>query len=418
MHIAERKSNDVEDQSSSAVASANTLKYSSNMYVQIGEEDEPVYVKSSKIPQLKGIKQKTSSLKEMVRRGEAFTNVTKLMNEETMLNRIDSIANTLQSNFSMTSPEWKRWIDKTSVYNATNLQQVFAEYYRDHSVGDVGSAEGDYIPKRGFPGTLAPGEKFSDNYPIEKLPKRILHPWPALQQFQWHVRWPTSHPLIMPPLLWIGMNEMYTNNFTKWQYDSIDPSIDEIVGGTMMNPKDAIHIARHHDMGNSYEPADQIRHGGNLFSGGHNIPYYTPDHGPTVSIEEAEPEIPDELIPITTRWLDPFFGMDIPVAKEGADEGLLGEVEEEEELRRKAALKHLNVIKEEEEMIEEKTKLQTSLEKIIAKRTDAILPPPTEIIVESMFGSIESLRETQSRLGREEELAKELTRPRRKEWRN
>ena len=60
-------------------------------------------------------------------------------------------------------------------------------------------------------------------------------------------------------------------------------------------------------------------------------------------------------------------------------------------------------------MIEEKTKLQTSLEKIIAKRTDAILPPPTEIIVESMFGSIESLRETQSRLGREEELAKELT---------
>jgi hypothetical protein len=179
MHIAERKSNDVADQSSSAVASVDTLKYSSNMYVQIGDDIEPVYVKSSKIPKLKGIKQKTSTLKEMVRRGEAFTNVTKLMNEETMLNRIDSIANTLQSNFSMTSPEWKRWIDKTSVYNATNLQQVFAEYYREHSIGDVGSAEGDYVPKRGFPGTLAPGEKFSDNYPIEKLPKRILHPWPV-----------------------------------------------------------------------------------------------------------------------------------------------------------------------------------------------------------------------------------------------
>ena len=52
------------------------------------------------------------------------------------------------------------------------------------------------------------GEKFKDNYAIDDLPKRVLHPWPAMQEFRWHVRMPTTHPMIPPPLLWLGLNDM------------------------------------------------------------------------------------------------------------------------------------------------------------------------------------------------------------------
>ena len=35
----------------------------------------------------------------------------------------------------------------------------------------------------------APGENFKENNPFEDLPNRVLHPWPAMQEFQFHVRW-------------------------------------------------------------------------------------------------------------------------------------------------------------------------------------------------------------------------------------
>lgn len=30
-----------------------------------------------------------------------------------------------------------------------------------------------------------------------------------MQQIQWHVRWPPSHPMIPPPLLWAALNNMF-----------------------------------------------------------------------------------------------------------------------------------------------------------------------------------------------------------------
>jgi hypothetical protein len=408
MHIAERKREAVKQ---------HVVKpsYSSNTYVQIGSEKEPVYVKSSRIADLESLDHKARTLQDMVRRGEAFTSVSKLMNEETMLNKVDGIATTLHQNFSMLSPEWKRWIDKTAVYNATSLQQVFAEYYRDHSIGDVGSKTGDYVPKRGFPGTLAPGEKFIDNYPIDHLSKEVLHPWPAMQEFQWHVRWPTSHPHIVPPLLWLGLNDMYTSNFTKWQLDGFEPDENTgVVGGTMMNPRDAMYIARYHNAGNSYEPSDQLKHGGNLFDGGFDIPHYTPDHGPTVSQEEAEPDVPEELVPITTRWIDPHFGLDIAVAKAEGEAGLIEEQDEEEERRQKLAKEMYGDSEEAEEvpdmlLEEDKTtaKLKKDLTKLFQDRHRAILPPPGEIDV-GPTGSAEAVAETKTRVGREEHYVDEI----------
>lgn len=104
---------------------------------------------------------------------------------------------------------WKRWNNQTAKYNSISLKQVFAEYFQDFSIGDVGGKNARYIPKRGYPGTLAPGENFKDNLPIEDLPKRVLHPWPAMQDFQFHVRWPPSHPYIPQPVLWAGLNNLF-----------------------------------------------------------------------------------------------------------------------------------------------------------------------------------------------------------------
>jgi hypothetical protein len=97
----------------------------------------------------------------------------------------------------------------TDKYNSTTLTQVFANYFQEHSIGDVGGADNNYSPIPGYIGTLAPGEHFQDVNPIDTLPKQVLHPWPALQEVPFHVRWPVSHPLSFGPLMLLAMNDMF-----------------------------------------------------------------------------------------------------------------------------------------------------------------------------------------------------------------
>jgi len=154
-----------------------------------------------------------------------------------------------------------------------------------------------------------------------------------MQEFQWHVRWPVSHPMIPPPLLWFAMNDMYTENFTEWQLNSLSK---ELVGGYKMSPSDALKIAKGADFGMSFDPKEQIPHGGMIFPGAFSMPNYNPDHGPTVSEDEAKPPIPAHLLPITERWLDPYYGTTIDVANPSDDatkEEIKREMEEEEERR-------------------------------------------------------------------------------------
>lgn len=210
-----------------------------------------------------------------------------------------------------------------------------SEYFASHSTGDVGGADADYVAKKGYPGTLAPGEKFLENNPFDELPNRILHPWPAMQEFQFHVRMPPNHPMLPPMPLWFGLNNMYTDNVTNFHLSQ--PST-ETVGGMNILPKDAIRIARFHHIGNCFEPSEQVDHGGMIFKTGKQIPFYHPDHGPTVSDEEAKPPIPEELLPITEMWLDPFYGIvgtkvSVPDATAAEQE----EMDEEEALRIAAA---------------------------------------------------------------------------------
>lgn len=146
--------------------------------------------------------------------------------------------------------------------------------------------------------------------------------------------------MIPPPLLWFGLNNMYTENFTNWE---LSQPYNETIGGSFMTPKDAMRIARNHTFGNSFVPEHQLEHGGMIFYNGHKIPHYNPDHGPTVPAELAEPPIPKELIPLTERWLDPLHGInaDIDDHMASLDPSVQSEVEEEEEVRKVAAEKLL-----------------------------------------------------------------------------
>jgi hypothetical protein len=121
----------------------------------------------------------------------------------------------LENDFSLISPERQRWNSFAARYNATTLTNVLSEYMYGYSAGDVGKPILDYVPLAGYVGTLAPGEKFIEAHPVHKLPKKVLHPWPAMQQIQWHCRMPVTHPMIPPPVLWLALNNMYTDVSTS-----------------------------------------------------------------------------------------------------------------------------------------------------------------------------------------------------------
>ena len=206
----------------------------------------------------------------------------------------------------------------------------------------MGGSSANYIPRRGFPGTLAPGEMFAENEPYSDLEKRVLHPWPAMQEFQFHVRMPPNHPLLPPPLLWFGLNNMFTENFTHFLLNL--PS-NETVGGLSMGPRDAVRIAKHHTFGMCYDPKVQLPHGGMIFKTGRIIPHYNPDHGPTYDPEEAKPPVPPELVPVTERWLPPHFGLVSTTFDEPMVTSLQrAEMDEEEAMRQAAAERLMSLL--------------------------------------------------------------------------
>lgn len=187
-------------------------QYQNRLYINVnGNKDDLVLVKSTIGESLiHDIKQGRLNVDDFISKGEAFKNISMLFTDERILNRVDNIVFKMQSEFDMTSNEWARWTNQTAKYDATSLTQVVGEYFREQSIGDIGDGIG-YTPRAGYPGTLAPGENFMESDPIANLPKRILHPWPALQEIQFHIRLPPSHPLIPNPVHWFALNNMYTD---------------------------------------------------------------------------------------------------------------------------------------------------------------------------------------------------------------
>lgn len=346
-----------------AVKKPSSLKYSTDLFVNIADKssNELKLVSASKVNSVQDIR-------TLQRNGDAFSNISMLFADRAALARVNNIATRIKD-FSPDSRQWKLWMNHTNTYNATSLTQVFQYYFNQHSAGDVGGKEVNYIPKRGYPGTLGPGELFRDNLPITDLPNKILHPWPAMQEHQFHVRWPVSHPMIAPPLLWFALNNMYTQNYTDWMNDT---PREELLGGMSMEAIDAIRIARLCTLGMSYDPAVQQPHGGSIVNGAHKMSHYNPDHGPTVPLDEADPPMSESLRAFVERWLPPTYGMDLKVAElpEVYSEDLAEELDEEE-LRREANEKLIAALTGEPDAVapEVPGELPRELQEVVAGRT-------------------------------------------------
>ena len=335
-------------EANSVVKRKDRLRHNVDVYLNISpKKKSPQLIKASSARDYVNGRKDFQTLEQT---GAGFSNMSDLFVDYSVLSRADHIATRISTEFPIGSPEWQRYTNKTMLYNATSLTQVctfsiaifithdaqvISEYFTEHSIGDVGGAGANYIPRRGYPGTLAPGEMFAENEPYQDLEKRVLHPWPALQEFQFHVRMPPNHPLLPPPLLWFGLNNMFTENFTD---SLLSMPSNETVGGMSMSAKDAVRIAKYHNIGMCYDPAVQVKHGGMIFKTGRIIPHYNPDHGPTYDPEEAKPPVPPELVPVTERWLHPHFGL----VSTTFDEPLVtpaqkAEMDEEEAMRQVAA---------------------------------------------------------------------------------
>jgi len=136
--------------------------------------------------------------------------------------------------------------------------------------------------------------------------------------------------MIPPPLLWIGLNNMYTENFTATQ---MNQPYDQIVGGVLMEPKDAMRIAKYGKFGLSYVPEDQIKHGGMIFDAAYKIPHYNPDHPPTNP--DPVPPYSEDLHSLVQRWIDPYYGLDILPTKLILEATEIEDADREVEMRKK-----------------------------------------------------------------------------------
>ena len=181
MHIAETK------QTQKIVPSMrkpSSLRFSgADLYIQAGTDQQPLYIKASKAGTLPDLANGVLSTHQLEQNGDAFTNVTELFETERVTWRAADIAERIKD-FPIMSSQYRTWVNKTDTYNASSLQQVMAAYYQDNSIGDVGGPNAKYESKRGYPGTLGPGENFKEDFPIESLPCRVLHPWPSMQEMQ------------------------------------------------------------------------------------------------------------------------------------------------------------------------------------------------------------------------------------------
>lgn len=76
----------------------------------------------------------------------------------------------------------------------------------NYTLADMGGD--DYVPQRGYVGTLAPSESFQDQLPYSKLPKKVLHPWPDVQEItRNNVRNPPPHPYIPSFLVFLAQHQ-------------------------------------------------------------------------------------------------------------------------------------------------------------------------------------------------------------------
>lgn len=106
----------------------------------------------------------------------------------------------------------RKWIYQLEQHDElTSLKMALAlhsQRYSQSSSPDGEEERNFYYRRAGYIGTLAPGANYHEDSPIASLPKRVLHPWPAVQEIIWHGRNPPCHPAILPTPVICGINGM------------------------------------------------------------------------------------------------------------------------------------------------------------------------------------------------------------------
>lgn len=218
--------------------------------------------------------------------------MTRLFDVERRMNKAASIPMKLKEfNYSWQSSQWSTYLQHVINAKQVTLPHAIIEYYKTSKADAIGN--GKFRRKPGFLGTLPPPEDETLATGTYMLPKRILHPWPAVTEFPEYVRWAPSHPRIPSILLMMARNGQFEESLViRENEDAIKPSTpkDPIYAGHTMEARDVARIARYLQVGRSFDPDVQIEHPGLLSDDYRNLPFYFPAHGPTMDELDTLPE--------------------------------------------------------------------------------------------------------------------------------
>lgn len=193
--------------------------------------------------------------------------------------------------FSWQSSQWAKYLQHVSNSNRTSLSHAVIEYYKLTKSDTVGG--GNFRRKPGYIGTLPPPEDDTIATGSHMLPKRVLHPWPAVTEFPIYVRWAPSHPRIPSINLMMARNGQFEESpLIRENENAIRPGTpkDPIYAGRSMEARDVARIARYAHEGRSYDPAIQIDHPGLLSDDHGKLPFYNAAHGPTMDMVDTIPD--------------------------------------------------------------------------------------------------------------------------------
>jgi hypothetical protein len=190
------------------------------------------------------------------------------------------------------------YCNRTFEYNLTSVTHALIEFQNTVTITKQGK---NYIPRAGYPGTLAPGETFEHYRPFSALPKKILHPFGAMIILPPYRRSPPTHPHISSSTIMMARDGKFSINkvMDEYGFDKVVPSSDEdeIFGGYDMDSRDVARIALFCRHGRSFDPNIQIKHPGlsTQHDFANELPFYRAEHGPTMSEEECEHEYDEAL---------------------------------------------------------------------------------------------------------------------------
>lgn len=234
-----------------------------------------------------------------------------------------------QMGYSWFSPQWEKYLQHVIEAEQVTISHAIIEYYRNSPAEVVG--HGKFRRKAGFLGTMAPPEDETLATGAYMLPKRILHPWPAVTESPLYVRWAPSHPRIPSILVMMARNGQFEESLVvRENEDAITPGTpdDPIYAGHRMEARDVARLARFATEGRSYDPAIQIPHPG-LRSDDHgSLPFYNAAHGPTMDVLDTLPERDEAfwaevLVSEQCKRISTYIYMCVRVCAIGCNLGLL-----------------------------------------------------------------------------------------------